>query len=197
MRYVFENQRTRDSFLKLRASLCLFFLIFSLILPQLAFAGVDTTDVAENINPGTGSLMAAALETAGYAAQSQVLDHLGGMFESLGALIYVMMIIGAIFSVTIYGSYDGAAYLIFAPVLFFFLLNTRTVGYGAEWQWGLKDPTTNQEFTNTTTDEIAQAVGAIRNDEGDVVNRVSWLFHRYNLLTVSYTHLTLPTICSV
>ena len=54
------------------------FVLLSLVFlasAQLAFAeGVDSTDIVDNIRPSTGSLMAAALETSGYAAQSQVLD---------------------------------------------------------------------------------------------------------------------------
>ncbi len=144
-------------------------------LEQLLEQGVVPDDlVVQNASPLTGSLMAAALETAGYAAQSQVLEHLGGMFNSLGALIYLVFLIIGVFSVTIYGSYRGAAWLIIGPVCLLFLLNAREPGYGAEWQWGIQD--------TTSTAEYAQFIGEIENNQGEVINEVSWLFNRYNIL---------------
>jgi len=139
---------------------------------------IESEWVVQNASPLTGSLMAAALETAGYAAQSQVLEHLGDMFNQLGALIYVVFCIGAVFSLAIYGSYRNAASLVIGPIALIFLLNAREVGYGAEWQWGIQD--------STSTSEYAELIGEIENNQGEVINEVSWLFNRYNILVSDF-----------
>lgn len=136
------------------------------------------TITSEDLSPNTGTLVAAALETAGYAAQGIVLRDLGFMFESFGALLYLVVIVWAIISVSLYGSYREAAWGLIGPVAFFFIFGARQVGAGANWQWGATSA--------ATTDVVSRSIGTVRGGNGEVVNEVSWFFDEYNKLISNF-----------
>lgn len=75
-----------------------------------------------------GQFIAAVLQTAGLYGQSQILENFAPVLGSVGALVYVWCVIGAIASVALFGNYRQAAYLLMGPALFWWMLeNTQPV----------------------------------------------------------------------
>lgn len=83
-----------------------------------------------------GSLVVAVMESAGYLAQSNILQWFENFWKFGGAFIYMLSVVGAVFSVAIFGSYAWGRYLLLAPVLFWFLTNTRQEIDFVTWQLG-------------------------------------------------------------
>lgn len=122
-------------------------------------------------NAGVGTLVAAAMETAGYVSQAQVLSDLATMLERLGALIYVCCIFAALLSVAISGRYDLGLWLLMGPPLFFFLIKPSVSSGGAEWQFGaFKDRGERQHILDGANVQLS----------GDA--KVSFFFHGFNVL---------------
>jgi hypothetical protein len=92
-------------------------------------------------NPGSisgsvGSLVAAAMQTAGVFAQSRLLANFEEGLKTLAALCYIFAIIGAIFSCAIFGNYSRALYFLVGPTLFFFMVNVTDTVQGTEQRFG-------------------------------------------------------------
>ena len=84
-----------------------------------------------------GTLIGAAMESAGHMAQSQLLDQLNGPFgEGLGGLLFLIGVVGAVITVAVGGVYKHARWLLVGPAMFYFLINTRVNSDGAEWRFG-------------------------------------------------------------
>ena len=131
----------------------------------------------------TGTLIAAALETAGYKAQSEILAELLNMFYSVGALLYVATFIIAIAVYTLYGNFRLALWMLVGPPIFFFMINSRAMSSGVEWQFG--------EFKGDKQDVINALPGTINSS---VNANVSWFFDAYNRLVSSIMQETLKVI---
>lgn len=115
----------------------------------------------------TGTILAAALESSGYKAQSLILEHFGGMLHDLGALLVVASAIGGLVVVALMGNYRSGLWFFVGPALFFFVLRNPVPATGVEWQFGEFKP--NQEQIDAVLQESVNA-------------KVSWLFHSYNWL---------------
>lgn len=115
----------------------------------------------------TGTILAAALESSGYKAQSLILEHFGGMFHDLGALLIVASAMGGLVVVALMGNYRSGLWFFVGPPLFFFVLRNPVAATGVEWQFGAFKP--NQEQIDEVLQESVNA-------------KVSWLFHSYNWL---------------
>ena len=117
---------------------------------------------------GTGTLIAAALETAGYYAQEAVLEELSGMIMELATLYFIVAVFVVIFSIMLKGRFESLSWLFIGPAIFYLLIFVRTDSSGAEWQFG------NFSDKEDGLNKIASLV-----PEGKEA-RVSWVFDRYN-----------------
>lgn len=133
-------------------------------------------EVVGEISVSSGTMVAAAMETAGYRAQSVVLDQLRDVFMKFGALIYLLCLLGAIITLAMMERYDSALWLILGPALFHFCIDSRVLASGAEWQ------SASAAQKNAV---VQQVLGA-----SSVQPRVSWAFHWYNdLISNVYSNL--------
>ena len=122
--------------------------------------------------PAVGTLLAAALESAGYQAQAAVLRDLKQLLDDLGALIYLGVIMSAIITAALLGNYRTALWILVGPPIFFFAIapTSGTPG-GVEWRFG--------SFNDNQRDVRRVLAGT----EGVQVNgSVSKFFHEYNAL---------------
>ncbi len=94
--------------------------------------------MADAISAGT--LVGAVLETAGYVTQERVLDDFRTFFSLAGQYLYIVAAVGALFSVTLFGSYRMARYLLLGPFLFWILISQRVEIDGAYWALGKNEP---------------------------------------------------------
>lgn len=154
------------------------YIMFSIALlsPSVAFA--DNTNNSNSLinktvkaGPSTGTLVGAALETAGYVAQAKVLKDLEDLIGKLGALTYLICIICGIVTVALLGNPGNALWLLVGPPVFFFMINTKTTANGVEWRLG--------EFQDKKDLKQTLAGVEIFNSKGE---EVSWFFHHYNVL---------------
>ena len=84
-----------------------------------------------------GSLIGAAMESAGHMAQSQMLDLIAKPFGTdITALLYLIGIFGALFTLASGGSYRFTKWLLVGPAIFYFLVDNRRPSDGAEWRFG-------------------------------------------------------------
>ena len=116
----------------------------------------------------SGTLIAAALETAGYHTQQQVIDQLGQMFNQLGMLLYLAVMIIALIVVVSGDEYRKVIWLFIGPALFYFLVFYRVPADGAEWQFG------NFSDRADGNNELANVIGPAKKAN------VSWFFNKYN-----------------
>ena len=129
----------------------------------------------EATGSSAGTMVAAAMETVGYHAQAEILEELNDALSWTGALIYVCVILSAVLTISMHGSYRPALWILVAPPIFFWAsgvnmggLSNREFGAGAEWRFG--------EFRDVD-DRKSQML-----QEPDIGEpaEVSYLFHRYN-----------------
>ena len=93
-------------------------------------------------NPKVGSLVAAAMETAGATLQSDFLDFISGQGEYgdsgplIAGLLYLIAIVAALMTLAAGGHYRWARYLLVGPPIFFFLTQVRIASDGSDWVFG-------------------------------------------------------------
>lgn len=141
-----------------------FALLCALSSPALLGGIAHAQALVTSTNGSAGTIVAAALESAGYAMQSAVLKDLSLMLLKAAVLISVILMIFGISTFVITKSYDRALWFLIGPTLFFFLIRSTTIEGGAEWRFGT--------FNNTR--ELVSVIGSIPKSE------VSWFFHQYN-----------------
>jgi len=84
-----------------------------------------------------GTLIGASLETCGHYLQSELLTFLAeGVSGSLGAFLYILSALVALFLMTIGGNYKFGLWFFVGPPLFWFMITTRVESKGAQWQFG-------------------------------------------------------------
>ena len=121
--------------------------------------------------PSSGTIIAAAMETAGYVSQAQILSQLNDMLTHLGALVYVCCLLSALLISGLAGRYQSALWLLVGPPMFFFLIRAESSAAGVEWQFGtFRDTGDLQKILRGAN--VRQAPG----------NKVSSFFHQYNVL---------------
>ncbi|MBL7662189.1 DUF4225 domain-containing protein [bacterium] len=122
--------------------------------------------MADYVSAGTE--MAAMLQTAGYFAQSEILAHLGWMFDQIGVVILLGCAIFAIVSFVVYGRADATKWFLLGPPLFIWILSSRIEAHGTKWQFGTFDRGT------------PNAAEVFPSMEGKQI-KVSWAFHQWDL----------------
>ena len=132
-----------------------------------------------------GHLVAASLETAGLYAQETILNDFSQMLHDTGALFYLLSIVGAVFSVAIFGNYRKALYLFIAPPLFFFMIKHTESVEATRIQVGNRVKTNSaaeQEQFRTFVDYL---IG--REHEEQRTAEVSWFFYFVDEITSKVT----------
>jgi|GEM_PF-7079375 len=104
--------------------------------PGVGNIPVVLPDADERVIGYAGQLVAAVLQTAGLFAQSEVLKKFTPILDSIGALIFIWCVIGAIISWALYGRYREALYFLIGPALFWFVLGTTVKASSTAWQHG-------------------------------------------------------------
>ncbi len=128
----------------------------------------------------SGTLVAAALESAGYFYQSYLLDALASPFsESVGALLYVIGGIVALATFAVLGQYKLGFALLLWPGIFMATVFERTESTGTHWL-----------FAKENRSEVAlkEQINALTGKEGATdlqPVKVSTLFSKYNDLISS------------
>lgn len=125
-----------------------------------------------------GTLVGAGLETAGHYMQSHMLDLLdAGVANSLGALLFLIAGISAVFIITIGGNYKFGLWFFIGPQLFFWMVFHRVDSTGAVWNFGRRN---YQQIEVYKINEGVAAGNAIQNGQPIAPARVSWFFHLWN-----------------
>lgn len=128
-----------------------------------------------------GSVIGAALESSGHYLQSEVLQILdSGLGTSLGAFIFVMGAVSAIFIYAVGGNYKYGLWFLVGVPLFFFIVNTRVPSTGARWQMGSR--IFNQTFVHQAAYNTAGTTGPLQTESGETV-QVSAIFAQWNIFT--------------
>ncbi len=123
----------------------------------------------------SGTLVSAAFETMGYAAQQQVLQDMSEQIGKVAGLIYLGVLVSAILTVGLMGNYAAGLWLVVGPTIFIFVsgvsmnnMDNRIDAEVPEWRFGAfeDDQGLKDKFTKGI---INQA-------------NVSFVFHKYNEL---------------
>ena len=120
----------------------------------------------------TGTLVAAAMETAGYVAHAKIIKDLQELIEGIGALIFLGCVISGILTAAVLGNYAGAKWLLIGPPIFFFLINPTESATGVEWQFGVFEDRRGEQSYVLQNANVQPASG----------DKVSGFFHQYNRL---------------
>lgn len=129
-----------------------------------------------------GSLVGAAMETAGTALQSDFLDFINGTEGQLIAgLLYLIAVVTGVLTVAIGGNYKWARYLLVGPPLFFFLTQVRIASNGADWVFG------TDEFPKDARERALKGVNKFNAGEGGG-NDVAMVFQLWNVFMSDVTH---------
>ena len=121
-----------------------------------------------------GQLISAVLQTAGLFAQSDIIKTFEPILNNLAALVYVVAVIGGIFSVALFGRYKEAMYLLMGPALFTWTLTTTVPGGGTVVRIGSRYvPQAGKQQA-----DLLKMFG----DEGAFsdIPQISWLFRLYD-----------------
>lgn len=81
----------------------------------------------------SGTLIAAAMESAGISLQADMIQWVSTDGKSLAALLYLIALISAVIAIASGGRYLWGRYLLIGPALFFFLMQTHESS-GSTWQ---------------------------------------------------------------
>lgn len=128
-----------------------------------------------------GTLVAAALETAGYRAQQNVLVDLAPLVDGLAMFLFTASAIMGILAVVYGGSYRMALYMFVGPALFYFFTKNTVTARASDFQFGaFQAPATQVEDVICGED----ARGETRICDEDT-SKVSWVFDSYNQLVSS------------
>jgi hypothetical protein len=88
------------------------------------------------MSASVGTMVAAALETAGYRAQEYVLTDFIKVVDSTTMLLFTASIIGGIVTIGLQGHYKVAVWFFVGPALFFFVTRSRVESDGSMQKLG-------------------------------------------------------------
>ncbi len=115
-----------------------------------------------------GSLIAAAMETAGMGIQAEILEWMQGDGMMLAGLLYLIAIISAVFAVAVGGQYLWGRYLLIGPAVFLFLIQITDDVNGSKWNFA------DHRFDESNVSRALEGTGF------DGVGDVSLFFKMWN-----------------
>jgi hypothetical protein len=83
-----------------------------------------------------GTLISAALQTAGVFAQAEILTTFQDGLKHLAALCYLASIVSGLVALAMFGNYRQGIYLLLGPPLFLYMITTTTAVGGTQLQTG-------------------------------------------------------------
>lgn len=140
----------------------------------------------DDVVGGVGNLIAVILETAGLHAQADILLYFQPAFKSVGALFYIWAIVGALFSVAVWGNYKKGLFLLVCPPLFWWMLQTHEKTRGAVHMFGDRILESSEELKNEILDS-----NKLRRAESA---EVSFFFKRFDRLVTSVIQQTVTLL---
>lgn len=120
-----------------------------------------------------GDFISAALQTAGLYAQSDIIREWKVFLEHIGAFGYMVALMGAIFSVALFGNYKVARYLMVGPTLFYFMLQSTVPGRVTILRFGEREKI---EAGQKSIFELFEPDGGLYEDAANV----SWFYAKYD-----------------
>ena len=108
----------------------------ALLVPLSAFGQPTNDGQSGSLTGSVGTLIGAAMQTAGVYAHAKVLVNFKEGLKTLAALCYICSLLGAIFSLSIFGNYSKALYFLIGPPLFYFMITVTSTVDGANQQVG-------------------------------------------------------------
>lgn len=123
------------------------------------------------MSASAGTLLASALETAGFEAQEAVLRDLAPMYIGISGFLFTAVIMMAIGTYALQGDYQMKWWLLLTPALFIFVVNTRVEVEPSEWTVGAY--------------KLEGQVKGAQNKAANEKSNVSWVFAKYNDLVSS------------
>lgn len=157
------------------------FLLLVLLTSSLAHAQEAGGAAGSLKNPKVGSLVAASMETAGTALQSDFLDFINGESgQMLAGLLYLIAICTGLITLAAGGNYKWARYLLVGPPLFFFLTQVRIASDGADWVFG------DSEFPQDVQERMLKGVKHFDGGKRGG-NDVAMFYQFWNVLTSDVT----------
>ena len=129
----------------------------------------------QGVVASSGTYVGAVLETAGMYYQQMILDSYGAALAGpVGALVIILGLIVAIGTIASSGRYAMSVWLLIGPILFLFVINTRTATWGSAWMFG-------GEFRNTpmVQSEIENFLEEKELNSGEPAS-VSWVYAWYS-----------------
>ena len=124
----------------------------------------------------SGTLVGAALQSAGYYYQSWALDALTQPFKGLYFLVYVVAALISLTSFVVSGRVKNIYIFLIGPVFFAAIINERTESAGVEWRYGKK----------VYSEERVQQRVATMTPDPAYIPRVSSVFARYDAIVSSF-----------
>ncbi|MDR2337485.1 MAG: hypothetical protein LBE20_02405, partial [Deltaproteobacteria bacterium] len=145
---------------------------FLVALPALA-EEVKKTFVQEVNKTSTATLVASALESAGYKAQEIVLKQFHEELILLASLVFVCCAIRGMFSILLDKKYLPVLWMVTGPVIFLVLINATTKADAVDWQFAKekKENEVKEVLEGTENKEVKESAKG---------SEVSWFFHEYN-----------------
>ena len=123
-----------------------------------------------------GSLVAAAMESAGIAIQAEMLKWMAGDGHMIAGGLYMLAIVAGVFTFAAGGQYLWARYLLVGPALFFFLTQVTAPSTGAHWEFA------DHKFSDEHRDRALRNTGHVL-PQGEV----SLFFQTWNTFMSSVT----------
>jgi len=111
-----------------------------------------------------GTYITAVMQTSGFANQAVLLDELTVFIQRFGLLLYIIAAISAFIAISMSGNYRIAMYLLFGPIIFSFLIGSRSAVDGSVWRIGAGPPRTLQGVA-ASEDEALRAVNSSTTDD--------------------------------
>jgi len=143
-----------------------------------------------------GTMITAVMQTAGFAAQAQILDSLELFIRKFGVLIFILSCCAGLYSIMLASQYRVGLALIFGPIIFTFLIYTRSPLDGAVWRIGAGAPRGAEGTPISPTAALQGVNEVVTGKDIPQTYRVSSVFklitHVIDTVTLSLTKALLP-----
>lgn len=162
-----------------RSGLASLLLMGALCCPLEAAAQNNNDRFVASVHGSSGNALAATFETMGYFAQQQALSQLLPFIQTFGIFLWCAFAIFSLWRAVTSSEYDNLVWLLLGPILFYFVIHTKTLGQAVDWR---------------NAGEYMQGNRANSQEVGTL--RVSWLFHQVNRLVSSVSREALKLLTS-
>lgn len=135
-------------------------------LPQMGESGGEVIGAASQ-------LISAMLQTIGLHSQDAVLDNFMPVLENLGAIAFIVAVLGGLASFALFGNYKKALYLVIGPTLFYWVLTTRVPATHV-------DICTSNACNPNSQSQLESFIQTYTNIAPQSTAQVSWFFAKWD-----------------